>query len=97
MRRIDSTLETKSLFASKSFKMIYRLNNAFVSKIKNMELYLVYEDEPDFFKQNLETSTKIISAWNTPHRRIDSIKSFYSNTILKNEKFETVKKSSFHI
>ena len=90
MRRVDSTLEIKSFFASKAFKIVYKNNNAFLTKIKNLELRLVYEDDPDFFKQNLETSTKIISAWNTPHRRIDSIKSCYSNSILRNENSELV-------
>ncbi len=90
MRRVDSTLDLRNFFTSKSFKIIYKTTNTFVSQIKNMELCLVYEDDPDFFKQNLESSTKIISAWNTPHRRIDSIKSCYSTSILKNENCETV-------
>jgi hypothetical protein len=55
-----------------------------------MELSLVYEDDPDFFKQNVETSTKIVSAWNTPHRKINSIRSCYSNSMMKNENSETV-------
>lgn len=90
MRRVDSTLEIKSFFASKAFKITYKYNNAFLTKIKNLELRLVYEDDPDFFKQNLEPSTKIISAWNTPHRGIDSIKSCYSTSLIKNENSEPV-------
>lgn len=89
MRRVDVTLEIRSIFSSKIFKLIYKPNNAFVSKVRNMELCLVYEDDPDFFKQNVEGATKIVSAWNTPHRKINSIRSCYSNSQIKNEN-ETV-------
>ena len=90
MRRSDSKLEITSLFATKSFKIIHKTCNKFIiSKLRNLELCMVYEDDPDFHKQNLETSTKVISSWNTPHQKIDSLRS-YSNSLLKNENFDTV-------
>lgn len=90
MRRNESRLEIFSLHATKSFKIIHKTCNKFViSKLKELELCMVYEDDPDFHKQNIESSTKILSSWNTPHQKIDSLKS-YSNSLLKNENFETV-------
>lgn len=90
MRREDSNLEISSLFFTKSFKIIHKNCNTFIiSKLRNMELCIVFEDDPDFHKQNLENSSKYITSWNTPHQKIDSLKT-YSNSLFKNENMETV-------